>query len=250
MTGRRHVDASQPNQDNYAIENFDDSAICIVSDVAGSRLYSEIGSRLVVDLALAYLKNQVGIGFNFANKTQLLTMSRELISRMKCAAKSKATEKELDFKEYAATFHAVVVAKNSLAYIHLGDGALVFINDNGEYQLANIPIKGEYINQTVFFTSDGAEQAVETFFLPYVPEFFSLATDGIENISLIYKDWSVHAPIFDYLRGFFNHECPKEVLQKFLCREEIEARSDDDKTVIIARNLHKCDESYEGVYEH
>jgi serine/threonine protein phosphatase PrpC len=227
------------------VERLKNAAICVISDGAGSCEYADEGSKFAVEFAADFLRKLFEDGFDFSDKTNFAQKLDELIIALQEGIKSEAAAKARNYKDYGATLHALVAGGDFIAYMHLGDGALVYLDTKKEYQLALPPIKGKQDNQTVFFTSDFAREKAEIFYLPYSPSFFSLATDGIEKISLLgrAKGWSPYPPFFAHLRSLLETDAPEKELLKFIRRKDMEERTNDDRTVIIAKKSETIEQA-------
>jgi hypothetical protein len=72
---------------------------------------------------------------------------------------------------------------------------------------------------------------------PGQPEFICASTDGLERLAIQISDWTPFAPFFNpleqYLRETDNLEKSDEYLMSFLNSERLNARTDDDKTLLL-----------------
>jgi hypothetical protein len=245
--GNKHRIASVPNQDHFRIQKEGDNIICVVSDGAWSCAYAEEAAAFAVDFSVDFLRKRIEERFNFSDATMFAQMLDDMLVAMQEETRDIAKQKGRDYDDYGATLHALVAGNDFIAYMHVGDGVLVYRNDQGKdrdpakdgyYHLPCIPIKGEYDNETVFFNcDDDARQSAKTFYLPYTPSFFSLATDGLEKASLLGRkeNWKPHSPFFVYLSSLLDTDDPEKALREFLLNELIEKRTSDDRTVVFAK---------------
>jgi hypothetical protein len=72
-------------------------------------------------------------------------------------------------------------------------------------------------------------------------EFICAATDGLEKVAVRMSDWSPFAPFFqpleDYLWETSDRTQEDEYIRSFLESDRLNARTDDDKTLVLC--LHK-----------
>ena len=106
----------------------------------------------------------------------------------------------------------------------------------GNYQLLFQPDKGEYINETTFITSTNALEEMQIAVLAKPVEFICAATDGVEKVAINYVDWQPFPPFFEPLEQYLQttEEPLSADLKEFLEREDLNARTTDDKTLLLA----------------
>jgi hypothetical protein len=106
----------------------------------------------------------------------------------------------------------------------------------GAYQLLFRPDKGEYINETTFVTSANALADMQIRVLAEPLEFVCAATDGVEKVAINYATWQPFPPFFQPLEQYLQQsDNPlEEDLKEFLERKELNDRTTDDKTLLLA----------------
>lgn len=111
------------------------------------------------------------------------------------------------------------------------------ISCGSEYQLLFKPDKGEYINETTFITSSDALKEMQVSVLQGQQEFICAATDGLERVAIRLRDWTPHSPFFypfkEYMKETDNPSENHEYLTSFLDSEQLNARTHDDKTMLL-----------------
>jgi len=121
--------------------------------------------------------------------------------------------------------------------MQIGDGCIAVRCQKEEPQLLFQPDKGEYINETTFVTSAKAVDAMRVCVRSHKPEFICAATDGLERVAIRMSDSTLFAPFFqpleEYLRETSNPEQEDEYLISFLDSDRLNARTDDDKTLLL-----------------
>lgn len=132
-------------QDSHRVWVDSDMACAVVCDGAGSASYSHVGSSLVCNYALHALRNGM--------ETELI------IQNLRDRLNKKAKELNIQLSNLASTFLAVCVNKNEYRYIHIGDGLIAYMKNNGIHVLSK-GFRGEYANETIFTTSSDVENYV------------------------------------------------------------------------------------------
>jgi hypothetical protein len=147
-------------------------------------------------------------------------------------------------RDYACTLIGAVAGQSHAIFFQIGDGAIV-IRNGTEYETIFWPEQGEYANTTFFVTDETFPEHLGIVHRDTIPEEIALFTDGLQNLVLSFSQKKAHdgffRPLFGALRvhpaGDFSDFSRQ--LETFLLREDISARSDDDKTLILA--VHTAD---------
>jgi len=123
--------------------------------------------------------------------------------------------------------------------MQIGDGAVVL--DVGEgLHVSIIPMSGEYANMTYFVTDKDAIDILETRAYPNMATKVAAFTNGIQRLAIDMKTNTVHEPFFSPLFQVLSTSLPEQeeqlegALLNFLNGEEINERTDDDKTLALA----------------
>ena len=106
------------------------------------------------------------------------------------------------------------------------------------------PTKGEYANVTEFVTDPMATEELQfdAGDMPIVD--LAMFSDGLERLALDFNAGEVHAPFFSGLFPYLYRCSPGHLLElesqmsAFLGSERVNARTDDDKTLILATRQH------------
>lgn len=214
-----------------------------VSDGAGSCKYSDIGSQLAVETALKdladwpkYLKDRnedssEKILRKFANED-----FQETLTKVQEAFDTKAREINCSPKDLSCTLLVVVATPNWLAAMQIGDGFIVIQQPESKYKLLFHPSKGEYANETTFVTASNALEMMQVEISFGTQEFICASTDGLERLAINIKDWQPHPPFFDMFKKALeirSEDEEKLSTQEWLKSEEINKRTDDDKTLLL-----------------
>lgn len=251
-TGTSHQKLSLPCQD-YAnfikvsdfgkIVNNGDIIIGAVSDGAGSCKHSDVGSQLAVTTALNYLQKWPDF-LKDKNKDSCPEILKEsankvfqkTLTKVQEAFNGEAENRKCSPKDLSCTLLVVVVTPNWLAAMQIGDGFIVIQQPESEYQLLFHPTKGEYANETTFVTASNALEMMQVEISFGAQEFICASTDGLERLAINIKDWQPHAPFFEMFKKALkirSEEEEKISTQEWLKSEEINKRTDDDKTLLL-----------------
>jgi hypothetical protein len=208
-----------------------------LADGAGSAPESETGANLAVNEALIALENAA------ANETPddpgawgLAVQEAFLAARQSLEAEAEAAG--LPVQAFATTLICLVAAGDGLVLGQIGDGVLVARTPAGDLHTLTQPQRGQYANETLFLTMPGAlEQA---YFQVIELELAGLAvmSDGLSRLALQFPSYAPHAPFFIPLWTFTaqaqSGQLANQELAAFLASERVCARTDDDKSLVIA----------------
>ncbi len=152
----------------------------------------------------------------------------------------EAQRREIVPRQLACTLLVAVVGEHSAVFAQVGDGVIV-IREDDEYRAVFWPQSGEYVNTTHFVTDASFEDAFQCERRGRVDEV-SLLTDGLQMLALNFGAKTVHrpffAPMFELLRQTSAHEELIVPFRQFLDSPSVNARTDDDKTLILATRLY------------
>lgn len=246
VAGTSHRKAALPCQDASRAEitvdqNGNEILIAAVSDGAGSAAQAQLGSVMAMEFFIAKVKTHFETGGNLKQLTE--GFIENWVAAFQQTAASWAGEGGT-IQEFACTLLAVVVGNEQTIYFHLGDGAIV---ESGYdlYRCASWPQQGEYANTTHFLTDADAASKIIVELKNYAVDEVALFTDGLQNLVLDYRTQSAHspffAPLFNWLRprpNGFSQEF-SDSLVTYLNSEKFNARTDDDKTLLLATRYGK-----------
>ena len=242
VRGTSHVRDGTPCQDASLIrvagEGPDGRVLVLVcSDGAGSAAVSDEGSWRAVRSVVASATNYVADGGRVAAVDE-----NTLADWFRLAAWQLQEEADAEgrpVRDYACTLLCAVIDREAAAYAQLGDGAIVAgCGDNIETVFW--PQQGEYANTTFFITAPEHLERVQVRTGAEVPERVALITDGLQNIALRMAERVAHpgffGPLFqDLLREPEGEvEALQQPLHDFLDSPQVNARTDDDKSLLLA----------------
>jgi hypothetical protein len=100
------------------------------------------------------------------------------------------------------------------------------------------PDRGEYANETAFLTDSDALERARLRLVAAPQSFLCAATDGLEGVSIERRAMAPHAPFFkpldDYILSARDERQARLDIRAFLASARLEARSDDDKTLLLS----------------
>jgi hypothetical protein len=239
VDGTSHRASGAPCQDAYFASRFrrDDGeyVVLVCSDGAGSASESHVGSQVACDTvagrAAAFL--QGGGDLRAVDRTTLLDWLAAAHEAIVSAAEGLAVAP----RELACTVAVAVVGPGAAAFAQVGDGAIV-ISEGDAYRPVFWPATGEYQNTTFFLSEPNYQDNVQSEVMLVDVAEVALFTDGLQMLALNYASRTAHAPffrpMFQALRGAADVADLMVPLRQFLDSPAVNARTDDDKTLILA----------------
>jgi hypothetical protein len=243
VTGKAHTQRGENGQDSSraGIIQLGDSEffIGIAADGAGSTTEGGRGAEIACETLYTRIAETIRA------KGELSGITDDEVKAWVTSARDVITAETLSggkrLREYACTILGAVAGNGSSLYFQIGDGAIV-TGTGPEYRTIFWPEQGEYANTTYFITD---EQYLDHLHILHadLPDEIALFTDGLQNLVLSFALRKAHPgffqPLFSALEqhpenGFLPFSTQ---LQTFLCRDDICARSDDDKTLVLAVRL-------------
>ncbi len=144
-------------------------------------------------------------------------------------------------RDFATTVVLVISDGKRTMAVHVGDGAVVIRSrDTGVWTALSWPAQGEYASTTFFVTDDGgARVRISRRDAPV--DRLAVFTDGLERLALDFASQTAHAPFFSGVSepvaraptDGWNVPLSRK-LGEYLSGDAVNARTDDDKTLILA----------------
>jgi hypothetical protein len=216
--------------------------LAVACDGAGSASRSLDGATLAVD---RFLRD-----FGDASRCSGLDgITKEFVedwlSRVRAEIRDRAEAQDLNPREFACTILGAVVGDDRGAFFQIGDGAIVVSNrvEPDDYGWVFWPQHGEFANQTNFVIQDNALEVLEFEVEQRCVDEIAMFTDGIERLVLDLREKSAHTPFFRTLFRWLVNTDPvaieedipaSAVVGCYLRSKQINDRTDDDKTLILA----------------
>jgi hypothetical protein len=154
----------------------------------------------------------------------------------------KAAEDGNSPRDYACTLLIAIAGEERAVFAQIGDGAIVVSHGEADGWLWVFwPQHGEYANQTVFILSANATDSLEFCQEPRRIDEIALFSDGIERMVLHAETKSVNDAFFNQMfvpvRTSVAEGLDLELSEKlkgYLGSTTVNARTNDDKTLIMA----------------
>lgn len=239
VTGSEHLRTAIGCQDAAALRHQDSGELLIaISDGAGSAQHPEVGARLAVETAIAYLA------------AQPTPDATALVEHVQAALRAEAARLEVPLAALSCTLLVAKLAPDQAFFAQLGDGAIVTRADAAApLNLVFPPHKGEHANETRFVTASDATTHVQSTTTP-APSALAMLTDGLERQALDLASGTPFAPFF---APFFAalaelsplaplDSAPLEAAEQDLCAElaaflaspRVAEATGDDVTLVLA----------------
>ena len=241
VTGKSHIDRHENGQDccRAGVVRLADKEffIGLAADGAGSTACGGTGAHIACE------STYMNILATLRQTTDVSGITDDIIRTWLCTANkeiaAQAETSGLPLKEFACTLIGAVIDDNHAVYFQIGDGGMV-IRSTDDYETIFWPEQGEYANTTYFITDDAFLEHIRISCTGSSPEEIALFTDGLQNLVLSFSAKKAHAgffrPLFDAIRKNRDNTLMdlSSYLEIFLKGNEINDRSDDDKTLILA----------------
>jgi hypothetical protein len=237
--GSAHLTSGLPCQDAAGWRLLPSGILAIaLADGAGSAPLAEVGANLAIAEALASLENSP------ANQTSQDAQAWEAAVRgaFEAARDSLARESDaagLPQNVFATTLTCLAATDTAVIFGQVGDGVLVARAPLGDLYTLTQPQRGEYANETLFLTMPDALE--RGYFKVEQMEVAALAvmSDGLSRLALHLPGYAPHGPFFAPLwrfaaRALSDGAQASQQLAEFLASERVCARTDDDKSLVIA----------------
>jgi hypothetical protein len=239
VTGKAHTDRGESGQDYSRAGTVPagdaEFFIGLAADGAGSTTDGGRGAAIACDTLYTCIVKALQDDSDISPVSEEVV--RDWITRARDAIVAEAQQNGKRPREYACTVLATVAGNGKAIFFQIGDGAIV-AGYGEEYQTIFWPEQGEYANTTYFITDE--DFCDHLHILPAEsPDEIALFTDGLQTLVLSFAEKKAHPgffrPLFEALRKDDDTGSPfSATLATFLGRDDIGARSDDDKTLVLA----------------
>ncbi len=239
VPGTSHEATLLPCQDYSCVELLNlpdgDMLVACCADGAGSATRSGEGASIVCNALASIVQRDI------TSSDEISSISRETVISWLVEAREALTEfaafSNIEVRELASTVLVSVIGDTSALFIQLGDGAIV-VDQGDAHRAVFWPQSGEYANTTNFVTSERFAEAVEVVCLSERINALAMFSDGLERLVLKFTDKSVHSPFLaPMLNAIAASAVPESLtapLEAFLRSDNVNKRTDDDKTLILA----------------
>jgi hypothetical protein len=242
VAGTSHTRAGEPCADACAVRVVTGSSslpvlVAVVADGAGRSPRAADGARLACE---AVLEEAEGLGGGVEGFTRA-DAARWIEAAQVRIATAAASERQ-DLHAFSCTLLVALVDPRCAFFFQVGDGVIVYRRSGGGCVPAAWPQSGEYANTTWFLTDADVADRMQTATAEDVHEV-ALLTDGLQALALRFRTREVHepffAPMFERLRreDVGSSDVLLAELRAFLDSPEVNRRTDDDKTLVLATRV-------------
>lgn len=234
-TGTSHLARDAACQDAHHVVLGDDgTVVAAAADGAGSARLGGEGAAIASRWAAELLAFQLAEA-KPATDSDWAPLLVNVLTRTRARLRHGAAARGAPIGDLATTLIFAAITSDVVAIGQVGDGTAI-VRRAGELVVLAEVERSEYLNETVFLTSRGWKEDARTAVIDAAGiDALALLTDGLQLLALDLASGSPHAPFFDPLFAFAGDEQndPAE-LEAFLGSERVSARTDDDKTLVIA----------------
>jgi hypothetical protein len=244
VEGTSHRRAALPCQDRSRAEQIqleNDTVIVLAcADGAGSAELSQVGAQIACDrfFEVAYEALRSGIPIAAIDRSITLGWYKDV----RDCIYSEAERRGVPGRNLACTLLTAIVTESNATFAQVGDGTIVRRVDES-YESVFWPQSGDYANVTNFITQDQIETTFEFLAVDAVIDEVALLTDGLQRLVLDFAKRSVHQAFFKpFFAALTTAEHADELavpLRTFLDSPNVNERTDDDKTLILASRIRE-----------
>ncbi len=238
VQGSVHREKEVPCQDAYNYRVLGDGTLLIVvADGAGSAPQAARGAHRAVEQAM----DSLALALKAAPTVEQAGWEHLLAGvflEARQALAELAKVKHANLSDYATTLTCTIVSPEWLATGQVGDG--VVVAREKDHNLFNLirPQRGEYANETTFLSMENALESIQVKVLNKPIREVVVMSDGLLRLAMKLPNYQPHEPFFDPLLAFVadSHpgDHPEAQLARFLASERVCARTEDDKTLVVA----------------
>jgi hypothetical protein len=238
VQGTAHQKQDLPCQDAVGYLVTENGALlAVLADGAGTAGRAAAGARVAVEEALTSLA--VALGKESPTEEEgWRAVIQAAFQEARQALERLAEADELPLRAFATTLACAVATDSWLIAGQIGDGSVVAGTETGDLFAATSPQRGEYVNETFFLTQPDALEHLEIHALAERVIALALFSDGLLRLALRLPANEPHPPFFAPLLSFLaqadGEAGASERLAAFLASERVCARTDDDKSLVLA----------------
>ncbi len=240
VRGKGHEKAGQPCQDAVAWREVPGRVLlAAVADGAGSAKLGEVGSEIVVRSALAFLEESLKDAAAWREEGGARSRLKAALEAALTALTAEAGKRPAQPGDLATTLLICVATPERVAAAQIGDGAVVLAEAEGGFRALTKPPAGEYLNETVFLTSEDALARAQFEVWSGPVRQVALFSDGLQMLALKMPEATPHAPffkpLFAWLERATDAAAAQADLESLLRSPRVTDRTEDDLTLLLAR---------------
>ena len=140
LKGKSHYKNGVECQDSHRILKMDDGrVIAAIADGVGSAENSAIGSKIAVDTVVQFCKEYMPVDNDVISIKSMMRTAFNYAFK-KIVEESESSRRTIE--SYDTTLYVVIYDGNRIVYGHSGDGAIIGLNEYGNYVEITRPLKG------------------------------------------------------------------------------------------------------------
>ena len=240
VAGASHLRNDLPCQDYQSSRLLpvgDGQALLVaLADGAGSAENADLGAYIAVEAVLQSLEDSLTT--LDASSLDFESAMRAAFADAQLALFERAEGEEIPVRSLATTLTCVIAVDGFLTVGQLGDGSVIIQTGEDELVAVTQPQRGEYANETFFLVQEDALEHLQVQVLHYPVQGLAVLSDGLMRLALQMPANLPHLPFFKPLFAFIasveDVDAAKGQLASFLSSERVSARTDDDKSLVLA----------------
>jgi len=247
VRGSSHEKADLPCQDAH-LWTVSPQGIVIawIADGAGSAPLADVGARTAVCAAVDAVCHGLDLidwrpSASPPDDQCLQGLLVGALGAARQAIDAEATARSLASRDFASTLILVVASGDFVCAAQVGDGAVVAADREGRVFSVTSPAHGEYLNETVFLTSQGGVAAAQPIVWRGRLAHLAVFSDGLQMVALRMPSGEAHegffSPLFDFLHTHEDEVEAQAALASFLASPRLRGRTDDDVTLFLATRM-------------
>ena len=241
VQGTSHRVKDIPCQDSHAYQLTAGGALLLaIADGAGSAERSHEGAQSVVNQAVSSLETALQTETPNTEPGWQAIIAQAFSDALQSVAQL-ATGDNIPLSSFATTLACAVVSDDWLVVGQIGDVAVVVADMDGVLSLTVPPQRGEYANESYFLTMPEGLNYLAIYTAQRFVRSLVLTTDGLLRLAFKLPEYKPSAQFFQPLLAFAaSIETPEQAqtdLAAFMDSERVNARTDDDKTLVLATRV-------------
>lgn len=236
--GTAHVQTGERRQDAFRVLAADAGfLVAVACDGAGSACHGGLGAATAARLVSSRAKAWIGAQKSIPTADAIFSWVEEARAVLTAGADRNGGV----LSDFATTLALAISDGHSTLTAHIGDGAIVARCQNSTDILSlSWPDSGDFASMT-FFLTDAVPRLRIGIIKDHPIDRLALLTDGLERLALNFAETIPHARFFE---GLFAPIGQRDAvgrnavltaqLATFLDSANVNARTDDDKTLIVA----------------
>jgi len=241
VIGTSHIQSGKTCEDASSfrimhLDNDQEALIAFVSDGAGSAAFAARAAEEAVLKSIELSAALVASESEF-EKGIIQALTEQVYDHIESLAMIEQVPKN----EFSCTLLGFILLREKSIFLQIGDGAIVTGDDDGFFTPVWWPHNGEYQNTTTFLIDDPNLPNLKIKLTDTPVREIALFTDGLQMLALNNETESVHQPFFEALFPLLRKAKTSEHtsilnsrLIDYLSGNSINARTDDDKTLLLA----------------